>query len=174
MSVPAFFNTIEQTSLSTWIRESSSLFAFYFILLLHTIGLATVVGANAVVDLRLLGVASSVPLKPLKRLFRVMWAGLGINVVTGLLLLCAYPTKALTNPIFYAKMTLITLSVIVMATISARVFQNASLSETDMMAKGKILAIVSLCLWACSITAGRLLFGNVHISDLPRVFAGYH
>jgi hypothetical protein len=157
LSVPAFFNTIEQTSLSTWIRESSSLFAFYFILLLHTIGLATVVGANAIVDLRLLGVASSLPLKPMKRLFNVMWTGLGINVVTGLLLLCAYPTKALTNPIFYAKMTLIALSVIVMTRIGARVFGNASLSEADMMAKGRTLAIVSLCLWACSITAGRLL-----------------
>ncbi len=157
MSVPAFFNTIEQTSLSTWIRESSSLFAFYFILLLHTIGLSTVVGANVIVDLRLLGVASSLPLKPMKRLFNVMWAGLGINVVTGLLLLCAYPTKALTNPVFYAKMTLISLSVIVMTWISARVFGDASLSEADMIARGKALAIVSLCLWACSITAGRLL-----------------
>lgn len=157
MSVPAFFNTIEQTSLSTWIRESPSLFAFYFILLFHTVGLSMVVGTSAVLDLRLLGVASSLPLKPLKRLFNVMWTGLGINVLTGLLLLCAYPTKALTNPIFYAKLTLIALSVLAMKWISVRIFNNTSLSESDMMAKGKTMAIVSLVLWASAITAGRLL-----------------
>ena len=157
MSVPAILNTIEQTSFSTWIRESPSLFAFYFILLFHTVGLSMVVGANAVVDLRLLGVAPSLPLKPMKRLFNVMWTGLGINVLTGLLLLFAYPTKALTNPVFYAKMTLIALSVAVMTWISVRVFGDAKLTESEMMATGKTLAIFSLVLWASAITAGRLL-----------------
>lgn len=157
MSVPAFFNTIEQTSFSTWIRESPSLFAFYFILLFHTVGLSMVVGANSIVDLRLLGVAPALPLKPLRRLFGVMWTGLGINVLTGLMLLFAYPTKALTNPVFYAKLTLITLAVITMQRISVRVFDNAGLSEPDMMAKGRTMAIMSLILWASAITAGRLL-----------------
>ena len=157
MSVPAFFNTIEQTSFSTWIRESPSLFAFYFILLFHTLGLSIVVGANTVVDLRLLGVAPGLPLKPLKGLFRIMWAGLTINVLTGLLLLFAYPTKALTNPVFYAKLTLIALAVITMQRISVRVFGNAGLSEPDMMAKGKTMAILSLAFWASAVSAGRLL-----------------
>jgi hypothetical protein len=157
LSVPAIFNTIEQTTFSTWIRESPSLFAFYFILLFHTIGLSMVVGANTIVDLRLLGVASALPLKPLKRLFGIMWSGLTINVLTGLLLLFAYPTKALTNPVFYAKLTLILLAVITMTRMSVRVFDDASLSEPDMMAKGKTMAILSLILWASAITAGRLL-----------------
>jgi len=43
--------------------------------LFHTFGLALLVGANAVVDLRLLGVARAIPLAPLKRLFRIMWIG---------------------------------------------------------------------------------------------------
>lgn len=157
MSVPTIFNTIEHTAFSIWIRESPSLFAFYFILLFHTVGLSMVVGASSIVDLRLLGVASALPLKPLKRLFRVMWAGLAINVLTGILLLFAYPTKALTNPVFYAKLTLITLAVITMKTMSDRVFHNASLSEPDMMAKGRTMAIVSLSFWVLAITAGRLL-----------------
>ena len=54
MAVPEFFGAIERSGLSTWIRESPSLFAFYFILLLHTVGLSLVVGANVVVDLRTL------------------------------------------------------------------------------------------------------------------------
>jgi hypothetical protein len=157
LSVPAIFDTIEHTAFSTWIRESPSLFAFYFILLFHTVGLSMVVGANSIVDLRLLGVAPALPLKPLKRLFGIMWTGLTINILTGILLLFAYPTKALTNLVFYAKLTLIALAVVTMKRISDRVFQNASLGEPDMMARGRTMAMVSLVLWASAITAGRLL-----------------
>ena len=116
-----------------------------------------VVGANSIVDLRLLGVTSALPLKPLKRLFGIMWTGLTINILTGILLLFAYPTKALTNPVFYAKLTLIALAVVTMKRISDRVFHNASLSEPDMIVKGRTMAMVSLILWASAITAGRLL-----------------
>jgi hypothetical protein len=157
LAVPEFFGTIERSELSRWIRESPSLFAFYFILLLHTIGLSLVVGANAVLDLRILGVASTVPLKPLKQLFGVMWVGLGINSVTGVLLLIAYPTKSLTNPLFYVKLLLIAFAVVTMQRIDARVFGDASLSEASMVARGKMMAIWSLVLWIGAIAAGRLL-----------------
>ena len=64
MVVPQFLNTLEQSGLSTWLRESESLFGFYFVLVFHTIGLALVVGPNAAIDLRLLGVAPDIPLPP--------------------------------------------------------------------------------------------------------------
>jgi hypothetical protein len=154
--VPAFFNTIEQSEFSTWIRESPSLFAFYFILLFHTVGLSLVVGANAVVDLRVLGVASSLPLKPLKRLFRIGWTGLAINVTSGILLLTAYPTKALTNPVFYFKLLFIGLAVVFMYRMKL-LFDDASLSESALITRGKTVAMLSLTFWVCAISAGRLL-----------------
>ena len=157
LAVPEFFGAIEKSALSAWIRESPSLFAFYFILLLHTVGLSIVVGANVVVDLRILGIASALPLKPLKRLFATMWAGLGINGATGVLLLIAYPTKSLTNPLFYLKLSLIAFAVIAMQRLHARVFGDASLSEASMIARGKTMAMWSLVLWIGAIAAGRLL-----------------
>jgi hypothetical protein len=157
LAVPEIFNTIEQSEISVWLRETQSLFGFYFVLLFHTIGMSLVVGANAVVDLRILGVASDLPLHPLKRLFPIMWTGLGINVATGLLLLTAYPTKALTNPDFYLKLTFIGLAVFTMARISDRVFGDASLSEAAMVAKGKVMARWSLVFWIGAVGAGRLL-----------------
>ena len=156
MVVPQIFNTVEQSAFSTWIRESPSLFAFYFILLFHTIGLSFVVGANTVVDLRLLGVATALPLKPLKRLFAIMWTGLAINVVTGVLLLIAYPTKAMTNPVFYFKLLFITIAVITMRKMNI-LFDDASLSDTALIAKGKSLAVMSLTFWIAAVSAGRLL-----------------
>jgi hypothetical protein len=157
LALPLFLRTIEQTGFSAWMRESESPFAFYFILLFHTFGLGLLVGANAVVDLRLLGVAPGVPLAPLKRLFGVMWLGFWINAASGTLLVIAYPTKTLTNPDFYVKMLLIGLAVWTMLRLKNQVFDDSSLSEAAMAAKGATLAKWSLLLWVGAITAGRLL-----------------
>ena len=157
MPVPEIFNTIEQSGLSRWLRESQSLFGFYFILLFHTFGMSLVVGANAVVDLRILGIAPGLPLHPLKKLFGIMWTGLALNVMTGLLLLTAYPTKALTNPDFYVKLSFIGLAVYIMRKMSIQVFGDDSLSEAAMIAKGKLMAKLSLVFWIGAVGAGRLL-----------------
>jgi hypothetical protein len=157
LAPPLFLQTIEDTGFSTWLRESESPFAFYFILLFHTFGLALLVGANVVVDLRLLGVALGIPLAPIQRLFRIMWIGFSINAVSGVLLVVAYPTKSLTNLDFYIKLAVIGLAIWVMQRLKTEVFADASLSEADMMARGAILAKWSLFLWFGAITAGRLL-----------------
>lgn len=157
MAPPIFLQTIEDTGFSTWLRESESPFAFYFILLFHTFGLALLVGANMVVDLRLLGVARTMPLAPLKRLFPIMWTGFAINAVTGVLLVIAYPTKSLTNLDFYIKLTVIGFAIWVMQRLNSQVFGDPSLSEADMTARGATLAKWSLLLWFGAITAGRLL-----------------
>jgi hypothetical protein len=154
---PLFLKTIEETGVSTWLRESESPFAFYFVLLFHTFGLALLVGGSTVIDLRLLGIEREIPLAPLKRLFSVMWLGFAINAASGALLLIAYPTKALMNPVFYLKLLLIGFAVWVMAKLKTRVFDDASLNEAAMMARGKRLARWSLVLWIGAISAGRLL-----------------
>jgi hypothetical protein len=172
LAVPEIFHTIEQTGMSTWIRGSSSVFGFYFILLFHTFGLSMLVGANTVVDLRLLGVGSALPLEPFKRLFRVMWVGLGVNVTTGLLLLTGYPTEALTNPVFYVKLTFIGLSLITLRRIYTEVFGHASLSEVAVLAKGKTLAKWSLFFWFASVMSGRLLSETARYLTYGHPFVG--
>jgi hypothetical protein len=157
LALPLFLQTIEDTGFSTWLRESESPFAFYFILLFHTFGLALLVGANMVVDLRLLGFGRGIPLAPLKRMFGIMWTGFAINAVTGILLVIAYPTKSLTNIDFYIKLTLIGFAVWVMQRLKTQVFGEASLSEESRMTRGATLAMWSLILWFGAITAGRLL-----------------
>ena len=156
MAVPEFFNSIEQSGLSRWIRGGSDVFAFYLFLLFHAFGLALVVGGNAVVDLRILGVARDLPLKSLKWLFGMMWAGFWINAASGIFLLIAYPTKAFTNPVFYAKLSLVALAMVAMRRMQIRVY-DPSLSEAAMIVKGKTLAKWSLVLWTGAITTGRLL-----------------
>ena len=157
MALPSLLLTIEESGVSTWLRESESPFAFYFVLLFHTFGLALLVGANVVIDLRLLGIERDIPLAPLKRLFGIMWLGFAINAVSGVLLLIAYPTKALTNPVFYTKLTLIGFAVWVMTRLKSRVFDEPALNEAAMIGRGRTLAKWSLVLWIGAITTGRLL-----------------
>src|SRR5262249_3560367 len=106
-SMDGFFGWLEATALSTWLRDSPSLWAFPFVLILHTVGLAFMVGANVAWDVRALGFLQGVRLQSMQRYFLVMWSAFWLNASSGLLLLIAYPTKALTNPLFYVKLTLI-------------------------------------------------------------------
>jgi len=148
---------VEESGLSVWIRDSPSIFAYWFILSFHALGMGMAVGASVVIDFRILGVARDLPLSPLKGLYRIIWAGFWIQVVSGLLLLIAYPTKALTNPDFYIKLVLIGVAIAVMKMIQKRVFSDSSLTEPAMMLQGRSLAVWSLVLWLGVVTAGRLL-----------------
>ena len=157
MDVRLIMKAVEESGLSVWIRDSPTPFAYWFILTLHAVGMGMLVGASAIIDLRILGMARDLPLMPLKGLYRIIWSGFWIQVVSGLLLLIAYPTKALTNPDFYIKLTLIGVAVAVMHTIRKRVFSDSKLTEHDMMLRGKTLALLALILWVGAVTAGRLL-----------------
>src|SRR5436190_23889454 len=110
MEIPKFFQTIEESGFSMWVRDSP----FWAIISIHAIGMASLVGASTVIALRLLGVAPDLPLAPLERLYRFIWVGFWIQVVTGILLLIGYPTKSLTNWDFYLKIVLIAVGMIVM------------------------------------------------------------
>ena len=156
MALPVFLRTIEESTFSTWLRESESPFVFYLALLCHTFGLALLVGANGLLDLRLMGFLREIPVSPLKRLFRIMWVGFGVNVVTGVLLIISYPTKALTNPVFYAKLTAIGFAVWVLTKLQG-VFADPAATDADLVARGATLAKWSLGLWIAAITGGRLL-----------------
>jgi hypothetical protein len=151
------FKAIEGTGLSVWIRESDSFFAFWLILSAHAIGMGLLVGASVLIGLRILGFAPDLPLAPLTRFYRYLWVGFWIQVASGLLLLIAYPTKALTNPLFYVKLTLIGLAMVSMQMLRNRAFADPGLNEATMMARGRIFAIWALVLWVAAVTAGRFL-----------------
>ena len=157
LAVPLIFKTIEESGLSVWIRDSPSFFAFWFIISVHAVGMGLAVGASTVIAMRILGVAKDLPAAPLKGLYPIMWTGFWIQIVSGTLLLIGYPTKAFTNIDFYIKLTFIALALVVMQKLKKRVFDDGTLSDAEMMIKGKALATWALVCWAGVVTAGRLL-----------------
>jgi hypothetical protein len=152
-----FFIWLEATPLSVWLREAPSIMVFPFILILHTVGLAFLVGANIAFDARILGLARGVPLLSMRRYYRAMWAGFWVNAFSGVLLLIAYPTKALTNPVFYLKLSLIAIALVIGQQIRRHMLAGVLAAGMRAPKPLKVLAAVSLVLWVASITAGRFL-----------------
>ena len=159
----SFLASIENSALAAWVRESSSLWAYPTILFLHTVGLGFLVGLNAAIALRLLGVARKLPLAPMESFYRIMWAAFWVNAISGALLLMADATTKLTNRVFYVKMAFVFLAVVNMAWMRRRVFRDDASEAASESRGARALAVASLFLWAGAITAGRLMayFGPV-------------
>ena len=120
---------LEQTAFFAWVRESRSLLAYPGILLLHTLGMAVVVGLIGGIDLRILGFAPALPLAPMRKFLPIVWAAFAVNAVTGAILLAADATTKLTNPDFFIKMAFIFLAVITQRLIDARVFREPTVNQ---------------------------------------------
>jgi hypothetical protein len=161
MNFDPFFLAIESSALSTWIRESDSLLAFPLILTFHTVAMGFLAGTSLVIALRLLGFARAIPVTALERFFPILWISFWVNAVTGVLLLIAYPTKALTNPFFYAKLTIIGVAVALIPRLR-RIVVTSDDFGGPVLRRTALLAITSVVLWAAAITFGRLLPYTYH------------
>jgi hypothetical protein len=157
--VEQFFDAIEHSGLSMWVRGDSML-AFPLILTVHTIGMGFLAGTSWAIDLRILGLAKRVPLPALEKFYPVLWTALGANFVSGVLLLTGYPYKAFTNPVFYVKLSFIALAIVLMVKIRndvLRVFPEEAPRHNPLWRHAQHLAAASLLCWVGAITAGRLL-----------------
>ena len=162
---------LESTAFSTWMRESTSIFAFPSVLALHTIGLGLIAGLNVALDLRILGFATLIPVPEFRRFVPLMWLGFWLNVTSGLALLAAYPTKALTNPVFYLKLGFIGVALVILKVVRRRLLTEGMAVTTSVSRNFMILATASLVCWAGAITAGRLLaytYTRLMVDSVPR------
>ena len=146
---------LEETPFSTWMRESGP--AFFGSLIFHSVAMGFVVGVHVAMNLRILGVAPRIPLSLMRRFFPVLWVGLVVVSLSGALLLTAYPAKALTNPVFYLKLVAILIALFITRSLAKGVLQDPSYDADRAPRKARMLAALSLLLWAGAVTSGRLL-----------------
>jgi hypothetical protein len=153
-----FLESLEQTGIGTFIRESSSYLGFPTVLTVHTFGLCFLVGANVIVCLRMLGLMSNIPLQPLRRLFPFMWIGLILTILSGGgLTLAAATTRAL-NPILLFKLAIIAMAAPVMWRIQKKIFNDpVTLAENKLPPSAKVFAMSQLAMWLLVMIAGRLI-----------------
>lgn len=148
-----FLASIEQLSISTWIREGGAIYGYALILFMHTIGLGLVAGITFLMNLRLLGY-TNMALKPLTRLYPLILFGFYLNLLTGTLLLMADATTKLNNWDFWLKMVLVAVGLVIQKRIQAKMVAEPG----DGIPAGiRGLAWLSLLCWFGAILAGRLL-----------------
>ena len=148
---------LENTSLSTTLRDSPNVFLYPTILAFHTLGLAFFVGISSAIALRVLGVAPGLPLAPFRKFYPVMWIGFAVNAVSGALLLVIEPTKFLTMVDFYVKLLAIAGAVLCNRLLYLRIFKDpAPVDPNPLPLLDRMLAVTTLFFWAAAITAGRL------------------
>ena len=145
---------LEGSPFSAWVRESPSIWAYPTILTLHTVGLGVLVGANWMVDLRVLGFARAIPGSVLSRAFPMMWAGFWLNAVTGAVLFAGDPTTKGTTAVFMGKLVLVAVGVVLMIALKRRL-RGRDIDAGTAIPGVKALAATSLVLWIAAIAAGR-------------------
>ena len=135
--------------------ESQSIWAFPTVLTLHTIGMAVLVGASWVLDLRLLGINRRVPLSAYRWVFPVVAIGLPVNVATGVMLFIKNATKWGTAIPFLVKMSFVIASVATLAPLRSHVLRDGAADKVS--GNLRLLAVASILAWTGAVTAGRLL-----------------
>ncbi|HLQ76463.1 MAG TPA: DUF6644 family protein [Terriglobia bacterium] len=157
MDIPALLKSIESTGIATRIRESS--YIFPFIESTHVFGLAMVFGTIAIIDLRLLGIAST------QRSFKHMasdllkwtWAAFALTAVTGALMFSTNADVYYHNFYFRTKMLMLVLAGINMLAFeltAGRTIHRWDKSSSAPLA-GRATAFLSLIIWTSIIFLGR-------------------
>ena len=131
-----------------------------FLMDMHFIGLAMLVGTVGVFDLRILGFAKALPIAPLHRL--VPWAILGfsINLVTGGLAFVGMPLAYTYDLAFWLKM----LAILLAGLNVAAFYLTGTFARVEMIGAGedapllaKVIAAGSVFFWFAVIVLGRYI-----------------
>jgi uncharacterized membrane protein len=131
-----------------------------FMMALHFMGLALIVGTVGILDLRVMGFLKQFPVAPLHRFIPWAMTGLAINIVTGCLAFIGQPENYIYSGAFWLKMT-----ALMLLGLNAVVFYMAGIFEhleklgpgEDAPAFAKLVAGSSLFLCFALIFLGRYI-----------------
>ena len=141
------------------VRES--LWLFPALETVHLLGMAVLVAAVGVFDLRLLGwVLPRERVSVLgRRLLPWAWAAFAVQVLTGTLLFSSEAIKVYTNPAFRLKMLLIVLAGVQALIFDRTVYRRVADWEDSgaSPARVKLVGFLSLVLWTGVVAAGRFI-----------------
>jgi hypothetical protein len=157
MDIPALLSSLESTAIATRIRDG--LYLFPLLEAIHVFGLAMVFGTIMIIDLRLLGAASTN--RSFKRMasdiLKWTWAGFAVTAATGFLMFITNAGVYYNNTVFRAKMVMLVLAgvnMFIFELTAGRSKQNWDKSPSAPTI-GKATAVLSLAFWISIIFLGR-------------------
>jgi uncharacterized membrane protein len=131
-----------------------------FMMDMHFVGLALLMGAVGILDLRMLGFAKQIPIHSLHRLLPWAMIGFGINLVTGVLAFTGMDQYYTYDWAFWLKM----LAIMLLGLNAAAFYLTGAFESVEGLGPGadapplaKFIAASSLFLWFAVITLGRYI-----------------
>lgn len=153
------WESIEYSSLGIGIAES--LWAFPTIETLHVIALVTVFGTILVMDLRLLGLASTkMPVTAVSSdTLKWTWIGFVAAAITGTLLFVSKASTYMVNPYFLTKMGLLAAAGLNMLIFHFVTYKTVNEWDTSsiMPSGAKLAGILSIIFWVVIVFCGRAI-----------------
>jgi hypothetical protein len=159
VNIAAFLKTLEGWSVATKIREG--LYIFPLLESAHVIGLALVFGTIAIIDLRLIGLASSQ--RSFKRMYsdilKWTWFAFALTGLTGALMFITNATVYYHNFYFRTKMLLLVLAGINMGVFELTLGRKVESWDKASTAPplGRVVGVLSIAIWIAIIFMGRLI-----------------
>ncbi|MGW8370303.1 MAG: DUF6644 family protein [Gammaproteobacteria bacterium] len=144
------------TGLASFVAET--LWAYPLFETLHTIGMALLIGALGLINLRVLGYKPDLPIVGTLDLLPLAWLGFTINLISGLALFSSDAVYFWSSYTFRIKLVLILLAGINAFVLGRGVFREARLGGVSKpRPAARIVAATSLLFWIGAIIAGRLI-----------------
>ena len=153
MNLIAFSHWLSSTPLSQVIQRTHG--AIASIQVVHIICLATLVGLALSLSLRVAGRGlTAEPLSSLAgRFVPAMWVCLGVLALSGSLLIIAEPFRTIRNPMFYTKMSLLIVAIILTLWVSSVARREPERPTIPRIA----VAALYMLVWFGIIVAGRFI-----------------
>ena len=156
-SLTALMEWLQATSLAVFIHQTK--WAFTTIEVIHVIAILTVIGSIAIVDLRLLGIAST--RRPFTQLARdvlpLTWTAFVLAAATGSLLFISQAAAYFTTTTFWVKMSIMALAginMLVFEFITVRGVQDWDLKPTP-PPPARLAGGISITCWLLIFVFGR-------------------
>jgi hypothetical protein len=148
---------LQATSLAVFIHQTK--WAFTTIEVIHVIAILLVIGSIAIVDLRLLGVASTKrPFSQLaKDILPFTWVAFALAAATGSLLFLSQAAAYFTTTTFWIKMSIMALAginMLIFEFITVRGVQKWDLQPSPPL-PARLAGGISLACWALVVIFGR-------------------
>lgn len=155
MASTDFYHAVTATGVSQFIQRTHGVIAG--IQIVHIMCLACVFALGLALALKLAGGGfDSESMDSLSRRFvPAIWIFVAVLLVTGALLIVAEPIRSLPKPVFYIKMSLIVLALVMTSVIAARARRAERAGATAPVSK--VIAVVYMLVWCSIIVAGRMI-----------------
>ena len=160
-----FLAWLESLPISDWVATSD--WGYALMLSVHSIGMAAIVGLLLILDFRVLGFATAIPISAFRKFTPYAWIGFILNLVSGMLLFASTASRLMSNWPFLAKMACIAAAG-VSTYLLWRELQTRNEQEyvVDLQggvavlvasSRARLLAALSTGLWVTAIAFGRLI-----------------